>query len=146
MNAYATKKCVSLVLADLERGDAHVGAQHEEAVEPRIGLELGAIDDKAVAVGRLQEAAEALVADERLVALGELALETGDQRGARRSILFGFLLVAADDIAPSGDLRLFDCQFGLAFLAGDDEGTMRPSSSMTSARTSRLVRSRTPRM
>src|ERR1700745_236674 len=43
-----------------------------------------------------------------LVALGELALETGDEFGARRGIFLGFLRVATDDIAPPGDCRLAD--------------------------------------
>ena len=78
---------------DLKSGDFGVGAQHEKAVEPGISLDLGAVDDKAVALGRLQKTAEALVGDQRLVALGELALEAGDEFGARRGVLFGFLLV-----------------------------------------------------
>ena len=112
---------IAVAQHDLERGDLGVGAQHEETVEPGIGLDLGAVDDKAAARGRLQEATKTLVGDERLVALGELALETGDDFGARRGVLFGFLLVAADDVAPPGDRRLPDRQFGLAFLAGNDE-------------------------
>ena len=39
----------------------------------------------------------------------------------RPGIFFGFLRVATDDIAPPGDRRLADRQFGLAFLAGDEE-------------------------
>ena len=112
---------IAVAQDDLERSDFGVRAQHEEAVEAGIGLDFGAIDDKAVALGRLQKAAEALVGDKRLVALGELALEAGDQFGARHGILFGFLLVAADDVAPPGDRRLFDRQFSLTLLAGNEE-------------------------
>ena len=112
---------VAVAQDDLEGGDFCVGAQYEEAVEAGISLDLGAVDDKAVALGRLQETAEALVGDQRLVALGELALEAGDKLGARRGVLFGFLLVAADDIAPASDRRFPDRQFGLAFLARDEE-------------------------
>src|SRR5215471_6631366 len=112
---------IAVAQYNLESGDFGVGAQHEEAIESGIGLDLGAIDDEAVAFGRLQETTEALVGDERLVALGELALETGDEFGARRGIFFGFLRVATDDIAPPGDRRLADRQFGFAFLTGDEE-------------------------
>ena len=63
---------VAVTQDDLEGGDFGVGAQHEEAVEAGISLDLGAVDDEAVAFGRLQEAAEALVGDQRLVALAQL--------------------------------------------------------------------------
>jgi len=86
---------IAVAQHDLESGDFGVGAQHEEAIEPGIGLDLRAIDDEAVAFGRLQETTEALVGDERLVALGELALETGDEFGARRGIFFSFLASSA---------------------------------------------------
>ena len=83
---------------DLEGGDFRVGAQHEEAVEASVGLDLGTIDDEAIALGRLEETAEALVGDQCLVTLRELALEAGDV-GARLGVLSGFLIVAADDVA-----------------------------------------------
>ena len=51
---------VAVAQDDLKGGDFCVGAQHEEAVEAGIGLDLGAIDDEAVAFGRFQETAEAL--------------------------------------------------------------------------------------
>ena len=72
---------IAVAQHDLESSDFGVGAQHEEAVEPGLGLELGAVDDKAAAFGRLQETTEALVGDERLIALSQLAFETGDQFG-----------------------------------------------------------------
>src|SRR5262249_57396101 len=90
---------IAVAQYNLESGDFGVGAQHEEAIESGIGLDLGAIDDEAVAFGRLQETTEALVGDERLVALGELALESGDEFGGRRGIFLRFLRVAPDDIA-----------------------------------------------
>ena len=72
---------IAVAQHDLESSDFGVGAQPEEAVEPGLGLELGAVDDKAAAFGRLQETTEALVGDERLIALSQLAFETGDQFG-----------------------------------------------------------------
>jgi hypothetical protein len=53
--------------------------------------------------------------------LRQLLLEAGNEISARRGVLFGFLLVAADDIAPPSDRRLADRQFGFAFLARDDQ-------------------------
>ena len=73
---------IAVAQDDLESGGFGVGAKHKEAVKPGIGFDLGAVDDKAAALGRLQKAAEALVGDERLIALGELALEPGDEFGA----------------------------------------------------------------
>ena len=105
---------IAVAQDDLESGGFGVGAQHKEAVKPGIGFDLGAVDDKAAALGRLQKAAEALVGDERLIALGELALEPGDEFGACRGVLSGLLRVAADDIASPGDCRLADRQFRLA--------------------------------
>ena len=83
---------IAIAQHDLERVDFGVGAQHEEADEPGIGLDLGAVNDKAAALGRLQETTEAFVGDERFVAPDQLALEAGDKFGARGGVLFGFLL------------------------------------------------------
>jgi hypothetical protein len=71
----------------LEGGDFRVGAQHKEAVEAGVRLDLGTINDEAVALGRLEETAEALVGDQCLVTLGELTLEASDEFGARRRLL-----------------------------------------------------------
>jgi hypothetical protein len=100
----------------LEGGDFRVSAQHEQAVEAGVGLDFGPINDKAVAHGRREETAEAFVGDQCLVALRELALEAGDQFGARLGILSGFLVVATDDVAPPGDCGLPDGEFSLALL------------------------------
>ena len=53
-------------------------------------------------VDRLQVAPKAGVADQRLVALGELTLQRGHDRGAVGGILLRLLTVAADDVAPPG--------------------------------------------
>ena len=50
---------------------------------------------------RLQVAPKAGVADQRLVALGKLPLQRGDDRGPVGGILLRLLMVAADDVAPS---------------------------------------------
>src|SRR5260370_4220694 len=93
---------VAVAQHDLQSGKTGVGAQHEETVEAGIRLDLGVIDDEGIVLGRLEEAAETLVADERLVALGELALEPGDQFGARLGVFSRLFLVAADDVAAAG--------------------------------------------
>jgi hypothetical protein len=80
---------VAVAQNDAQRRDLCIGPQHEETVVARIGLDLGAIDDKAVACGRLEKAAEPLVGDERFVALCESvvvsknAIETAPNRGWR---------------------------------------------------------------
>ena len=51
---------------------------------------------------RLQVTAIAGVADQRFVALGELPLQSGHDRGAIDGILLGFRTVAADDVASAG--------------------------------------------
>ena len=62
---------------------------------------MAAIDREELVADRLQVAPKAGVADQRLVALGELALQRGDDRGAVGGILLRLLMVAADDVAPS---------------------------------------------
>ena len=59
-----------------------------------------------------------LLADQRLVALGEACARLSATSSTCRGVLFGFpFLVAADDIAPASDRRFPDRQFGLAFLS-----------------------------
>ena len=71
----------------VERVEIGVGAQHEDAVELRLLLDLVGIDGEVVVADRLEEAAKAGVADQRLVALGELALQRGQDRGAVGGVL-----------------------------------------------------------
>jgi len=68
---------------------------HEDAVELPLLLDLIGIDGEALGADRLEVAAKAGVADERLVALGELALERVDDRGAVGRVFLRFLMVAA---------------------------------------------------
>jgi len=65
-----------------ERIELGVGAQHEDAVEPLLLFDLCGIDREVLVTDRLQIAAIADVADQRLVAPLELTLERGDDRGA----------------------------------------------------------------
>jgi hypothetical protein len=66
-----------------------VGAQHEEAIETGIGLDFRRVDAEPFACGLSQEAAVSGIADQRLVALCQLAFETGQQGGPRLGILAG---------------------------------------------------------
>jgi hypothetical protein len=64
-----------------------IGAQHEEAIEASIVLHFRRVDAEPFAGGLSQEAAVSGIADQRLVALCQLAFETGQQGGPRRGIL-----------------------------------------------------------
>ena len=65
-----------------ERVEIGVGAQHENAVEPFLVLDLVRVDREVLIADRLQVAAIAGVADERLVAPLERPLQRGEDRGA----------------------------------------------------------------
>jgi hypothetical protein len=58
----------------IQRLELGVGAQHEDAIELRIVLNFGSIDGKVVFPDRLEIATVTGIANQRLVALGELAL------------------------------------------------------------------------
>ena len=54
-----------------------VGAQHKDAVEPFVILDFGLIDREVILADRLEVAAIAGIADERLVAPSKLTLQRG---------------------------------------------------------------------
>ena len=85
-----------------ERREIGVGPQHEDAVEFGVLFRLGAVDGEMVVAGRRQETAIALVADEALVALLQLPLERGQDGGPGGGVLLHLLVIATDDVAPSG--------------------------------------------
>src|SRR6195256_2505190 len=76
-----------------------VGTQHEDAVELLLLLDLVGVDREVLVADRLQVAPKAGVADQRLVALGELALQRGHDRGTVGGVLLRLLAVATDDVA-----------------------------------------------
>ncbi len=88
----------------LERVEIGIGAQYEDAVELLLLLDLVGVDGEALAADRFEVAAKAGIADERLVALGELALQRGHDRGAIGGVLLRLLMVAANDVAPPRQL------------------------------------------
>src|SRR5580704_10471042 len=61
---------------------------------------------------RLQIAAEAAVADERLVALGELGAQPAEDGLALLGVAAGLGEIAADDVASLADLDLLGFEFG----------------------------------
>jgi hypothetical protein len=74
--------CFAVAEHGLERIEIGVGAQHEDAVELLLLLDLVGIDRKVLVADRLEVAPKAGIANGRLVALGELAFRRGDDRGA----------------------------------------------------------------
>ena len=117
---------VSIAQDDLQGRQLGVGAQDEQPVELRIRLGLVVVDREVAGPDGLHEAPEAFVADQRLVAMGELAVEAGQNGCPSVGILPGLLLVAAEHIAPSLQRRLLNSELGLALLARNDERHRHP--------------------
>src|SRR3974377_234976 len=85
----------------LEWIEIGIGAQHEDAVELLLLLDLVGVDRKVLLANRLEIAPEAGIADQCLVALGALALQCSHDRSPIGGVLGSLLMVAADDVAPS---------------------------------------------
>src|SRR5207245_3835834 len=85
-----------------ERVEIGVGTQHEDAVELLLLLDLIAIDREVIFADCLQVTPITGVAHQRLVALGEPPLKSGEDRISIGSILLRLLMVAADNVAPPG--------------------------------------------
>ena len=85
-----------------ERREIGVGPEHEDAVELGVLFRLGPIDGEMVVAGRRQETAVAFVADEGLVALLQLPLQRGQDRGPGGGVLLHLFAIATDDVAPPG--------------------------------------------
>src|SRR5215470_20112526 len=89
----------------LQRRDPGVGAQYEEAVVARLLGQLAGIDldGGAGLAARARRPAQIApvggIADQRLVAAGELLGEPRDNRLPLVALAFGFGLVAAEDTA-----------------------------------------------
>src|SRR5271167_89961 len=87
----------------LRAATAGRGPEHEDAVELGVVLDLGLVDGETAVAGLRQEASVALVADQGLVALLQLLLQSGQDLGAVGGVLPHLLVVAADDVAPPGE-------------------------------------------
>jgi hypothetical protein len=100
------------------RGEASVGAQHEDAVVPGFLGQLAGIDREGGSVRSIRVAHPAQVApvggvaDQRLVAFPELLLQAFDDRLTVGTVLLHLGLVAADDVAGAVHLDLFHEQLG----------------------------------
>jgi hypothetical protein len=70
---------------------------------------------------RLQVAAKAGVADQRLVAFRELALQRGQDRGPIGGILLRLLMIAADDVAPASQRHRLGGIVNLLAALADDQ-------------------------
>src|SRR5262245_2373416 len=85
----------------------------KEAVELLLLLDLVGIDGEVLIADRFQVTLKAGVADQRLVAFRELALQCRQDRGAIGGILLRLLMVAADDIAPPSQHHRLGLEVGL---------------------------------
>jgi len=110
-----------------ERIEVGVGAQHEDAVEPLVLLNLVGIDREVIVADRLEIAAIAGVADQRLVAPCELAFQRGHDRGAIGGVLYGLLMVATHDVAPPGQLHGLGLVVDLLAALCQGERSERPN-------------------
>ena len=90
----------------LQGSQLGIGAQHKQTVITSFSLDLRSIDGKALTRWLGKEAAVSSVADQRFVALCQLAFETGQQGGPRLGVLAGLFRVAGQHIAtPSRGRR-----------------------------------------
>src|SRR3974377_200072 len=76
----------------------------KDAVKFLLLLDLVGVDRKVLVADRPQIAPKAGVADQCLVALGELALQGGHDCGTIGGVLRRLLMVAANDVAPPSQL------------------------------------------
>src|SRR5512134_554173 len=108
---------VSVAQHRLKRRDLRVGTQHEDAVVAGLLGQLAGIDLESGAsrsfgllaqpdLNPAQVAPAGGVADQRLVALFQLAVERRDDGGTVRGVLLRFRLIAADDVVLALDDHL----------------------------------------
>jgi len=69
---------VAVAQHDLQRGDLAIGPQHVKAIEARVFGDPRLVDGEVLGRDGFEIAAEAAVADERLVALGELGAQPAE--------------------------------------------------------------------
>src|SRR3954464_9367552 len=99
---------VAIAQHRLERRDAGVGAQHEDAVVTRLLGQLADVDLERSLAGAAQVVAVAGVADQRLLAPLELFVERGHDGPTVGRILPGLGFVETDDVAPPLRRHLLD--------------------------------------
>ena len=103
---------VAVAQHDLKRRDLGIGAQHIEPIEARVFSDPGLVDGEVLGRDGLEIATEAAIADQRLVALGELGAQPVEDRGALLGIAPGLGEIATDDVASVADLDLLGLELG----------------------------------
>src|SRR5271165_3792657 len=93
-------------------GELGVGAQHIEPVKARVVGDPRLVDREVLGRDGLEIAAEAAVADERLVALGELGAQPVEDGVTLLGIAPRLGEVATDDVASIADFDLLGLELG----------------------------------
>src|SRR6202022_503426 len=97
---------------DLKRGELGVGAQHIEPVKARVFGDPRLVDGEMLGRDGLEIAAETAVADERLVALGELGAQPVEDGTALLGIAPRLGEIATDDVPSVADFDLLGLELG----------------------------------
>ena len=103
---------VAVAQHDLQRGDLGIGAQHVEPVKARVLGDPRLVDGEMLGRDGLQITAEAAVADERLVALGELGAQPAEDGLALLGVAAGLGEIPADDVPSLAELDLLGFELG----------------------------------
>ena len=103
---------VAVAQHDLQRGDLAIGAQHVEPIEAGVVGDPRLVDGEMLGRDRLQITAKAAVADERLVALGELGAQPAEDGLALFGVAAGLGEIATADVASRADLDLLGFELG----------------------------------
>src|SRR6202047_4637991 len=103
---------VAIAQHDLKRGELGVGAQHIEPVKARVFGDPRLVDGEMLGRDGLEIAAETAVADERLVALGELGAQPVEDGTALLGIAPRLGEIATDDVPSAADFDLLGRELG----------------------------------
>src|ERR1700732_1378963 len=103
---------VAIAQHDLKRGELGVGAQHIEPVKARVFGDPRLVDGEVLGRDGLEIAAETAVADERLVALGELGAQPVEDGTALLGIAPRLGEIATDDVPSVADFDLLGLELG----------------------------------
>ncbi len=104
---------VAVTQHDLQRGDLGIGAQHVEPIEARVLGDPRLVNGEVLGRDGLQITAEAAVADERLVFLGELGAQSVEDGLALLGVAACLGEIATDDVASLADLDLLGFELGV---------------------------------
>src|ERR1700739_4548195 len=130
----------------LKRGGLGVGAQQIGPVKARVFGDPRLVDGEVLGRDGLEIPAETAVADERLVASGELGAQPVEDGTALLGIAPRLGEIATDDVPSVADFDLLGLELGeLARNPRHDQRDKGCLITITVLRTSALLRSRTPR-